>query len=152
MSEATHIQRLLPRHFKILDMAASGVRDRGEIASALGVTPQTISNVLNAPIAQDELARRRRSMERSSDEASALVAMQARERLERASPEAAQVHVDLLTDDDPSVRQRSAEAILNRVLGKAEAVGTQNITIIEVDQIQLLNLALAESDGPKDTA
>ena len=150
------LQRLLPRHFKIIELALDG-NDRQTIAQVLEISPQTVSNVLNTPLVQDELSKRRANVTKKVDEGRVAVAMEARRVIEDSAVQAALVHKEIVTktivDDSGSevpfypapVRQSSAEAILDRIF---ERNGQQKgVTVIEIDSLNLLNVALSESEG-----
>lgn len=136
------IQRLMPRHFQILELTLGGNGPK-EIAQALGMTPQAISLITNAPNFQSELARRRETIESKSNDMMALGSQRARQMLEEASTLAVQVHVDLLDAADPKVQQTSASKILDLVLGKSDQ--NQKPTIVmNIADINLIKLTLLE--------
>ncbi len=139
------IQRLLPRHYQILELTLGGNGPK-EIAQALGMTPQAISLITNAPNFQSELSRRRSSIESKSNDLAAMGSQRAREMLDAASIDAVNVHTDLLNHVDPKVKQTSASKILDLVLGKNEALSKPQI-ILNISDIQNLKIALMESSG-----
>jgi hypothetical protein len=147
------IQRMLPRHYQILDLTLAGNGPK-EIAQALGMTPQAISLITSAPLFQNEVARRRANIDRHTDEALSTVPQRAKQLMEDNALLAAQTHVDLLDPNfapDPKVRQASANAILDRVFGDPSSKQHQ-VVILEAGAIQLLQLALAESNADGKSA
>lgn len=137
------IERLLPRHYKILELASEG-HGRKEIAQVMGMTPEAIGQILNAPLVQNRLAELRVDREKTRKENLAQGVHKAQQILEEASSQAAQTHVDLLTHDDARVRQNSANAILDRVLENKSNAST--VVVIEAEKLQVLQIALQQSD------
>src|ERR1019366_436897 len=98
------IQRLAPRHYKIMDLALAGYRTK-DIAQALSMTPQSISLIMNAPLFQHELSRRQTLITADVDQNLSLAPMRAKELIDANLVKAVQTHVDLLDNDgDPAVR------------------------------------------------
>lgn len=144
--DAPRIQNLLPRHFKILELAAAG-HDYRTIAKTLDMAPTSVSLVVNSPMAQAELARMRRESKESTVLGLDRSAIQGKARsiLEQASEKAANVQEELLVNDDPSIRLRSSQAILDRVFGKGDEAKFSVSVNITTEQLTLLHLALKES-------
>ena len=141
------INRLLPRHFKILDLALQGL-SRTQIADEMEMSPVGIGLILNSPKFQDELARRRTEIDKKSDEGLATNLANAKEILSNAAEDAAQVHVDLLNSEDDRVKQFSANQVLDRVgLARAEkgGGGDFNVAVINAESLQVLQVALKEA-------
>src|SRR5690606_16804416 len=57
-SRPREIQRLLPRHYQIMDLLVEGLTQQ-QIADYFNVTRQAINLVCNSPVFKHELARRR---------------------------------------------------------------------------------------------
>lgn len=146
----TNIQRLLPRHFKIIDLAAAG-HDAKAIAETLQMSPASVGTVLRSPIVQSELARQRQRMQESEvlhlDREATLG--KARSILELATEKAAKVHEQLLENPDPNVQLRAADKILDRVFGKDKEDRRAAVINISADQVQLLTIALKESNDER---
>jgi N-acetyl-gamma-glutamylphosphate reductase len=137
------LTRLLPRHFKILDLALAGLAVK-DIAQEVGVEPQTVSNVINSPIFQGELARRRQGLNAEVNSQLGSSISEARNLIEQKAKDAVGVHVELMQDSfDPAVRQRSASQILDLAFGK----DAKAIAGVKIDncQINLLLQAVEES-------
>ncbi len=49
------LQRLLPRHHAIINLALAGMSRKG-IAEKISLTPEAVGIILRVPIVQDELA------------------------------------------------------------------------------------------------
>lgn len=139
------IQRMLPRHFAILNLVLAGNGPK-EIAQALGMTPQAISLIMNSPIFQHEVSRRRDGIDKVVDQELASAPIRAKQILEENAAAAAQVHIDIIENEvDPRVRQASANSILDRVFGDGKKMTQANVIVLEAGAILNLQAALAES-------
>ncbi len=107
------LQRLAGRHQKILDLHLDG-RTNLQISQLMKITPQSVGNIINSPIAQGEISRRRDSYQKAKEEQSVRVETNALDILNVASNDAARTQVELLDSLKPEVRQRSAMDILDR--------------------------------------
>lgn len=132
------IQRLLPRHYKILTMCLSGLKSR-DIALAMDMSEAGISLIVNSPLFQDELAKRRDKQIKRDEEVESHGALDI---LERAAISAAQKHVDLLGSESDRIAQISANAILDRVIQRKGDDGQ----VIQLDKgiINLLQVTINE--------
>lgn len=140
------IQRLLPRHYAIVDLAAAG-HNYKVIADMVGMAPQSVSLILRSPLVQAELVRRR-----SQSQDAKILGMdndamlgKARSILEKAAEKAAKTVEHCLDDDDGTLRLRAANSILDRVFGKADEKSSRQVLNITSDQTNLLILAIQES-------
>lgn len=138
------IQRLLPRHFRIMELYLEGWSNN-DIAHKMEMTPQAISQITNSPIFQNEVSRKRELREKAHNDGLSSSVRKAREIIEGSAAEAAQTQCDLLTDPDPSVRQKSAVSILDRVFGKDKDQGSGTVINIQQADFQVLQQALCES-------
>lgn len=149
MSLPAGIQRLLPRHFKIIDLAAAG-HDAKAIATILNMHVTTVAQVLRSPLVQHELSRVRRESRESEtlglDRSAAMG--KARSILEQASERAAKTCEELLNSDNDSVRLRAADKILDRVFGSEDKSKPLAINIT-AEHVNLLVQALQESDNAR---
>lgn len=139
------IQRMLPRHNKIMDLYLAG-HDVKVIAETVGTSTAQVSMTINSPLFQHTATKRRAEMkmeEVGSLDRQAHMA-KAQSILEQASEKAASTLEGLLESEDESIRFRGATAILDRALnsGKQNSGVVVNIT---AEQVQLLNLAMKES-------
>lgn len=147
------IQRLLPRHFKMINYHVAGMTNR-QIADMLGVTEQSVGIVLRSPMALAEVQRQLKARNNGevTDEAEAY-ASKARITLQQNSEKAAQTQVELLDSDDDSVRLRASGSILDRVLGRQDANASDGPHVkveISAKYAQLLVTALNESKTLKE--
>jgi len=149
---AHEIQRLLPRHFKIMDLMLAGIK-QVTIASMLGVTAQMVNIVVRSPIFIKEFQRKlveqnKQSGNHMQNEMESF-AGKARSIIDCNSEKAALTQVDLLDAEDDSVRLRASASILDRALGKIETATTASSTSVKVEihakDAQLLMVALTES-------
>jgi len=138
---------MLPRHFKMMDLQLAGY-DRKNIAEILGITTQTVSNVSQSPLYIDEIARRRGSITRASDEQLASTPARAKAVLDCKSVAAAEKLGLLIDSFDESIAHRASVAILDKVLG-GDHNSIRPITI-NAEQLQLLQVSLKESQVIKD--
>lgn len=141
------LQRLLPSHYQIVELCLAGYGTK-EIAQVVGQTPQNISLVTKSPMFQDELARRRMNVEKKVDQEMASTLGKAKAILENAAEQAAATHVNGLHSNDEKIRHSSAEAILNRTMGKGEE-SRQPTVVINVESLNVLQTALMESDADR---
>lgn len=156
MAERYEIQRMLPRHFKILQLKLAGLTNKA-IAEMVGCSAEMVGIVIRSPIFNAEFQRRLK--EQNNGEAQGEIeafAGKARSILEQNSELAANTQVDLLGCEDDSVRLRASGSILDRVLGKpegSEASGGPQVNIqINAQDAQLISVALRESKEITDAA
>lgn len=147
MSQQIQIQRILPRHYRIIELAAAN-HDAKVIAEALEMPIRSVKMLLKDPLVQSEIARKK-----SMDDTVEVMGMdrnaamgKARSILEQASIAAADKHVELMSDPDSSIQLRSAQSILKNVFGDNKT-GTQQVFNITAENVSLLNLALKESEN-----
>ncbi len=135
------LQRLLPRHYKILALCIEGFT-RKDIALALEMSPEGVGLIINSPLFQDELAKRRVSSISDARQLSVTKDLSALNIMQEAATSAAQKHVDLLSSENDRTAQMSANSILDRVL----AVDKQNVGAMKLDQtiINLLQITINE--------
>lgn len=141
-----NITRLLPRHFKIVDLTLAG-HEVSEIADAVGVNRSTIQKLQRSPLFQAELVRRRKEdkvVEIEKMSRSAILG-RAKSVLTQATEKAAETQVSLLNSEDDSIKLRAASSLLDRAFGKTEDVAP--IIHISTEQVQLLTIALKESSN-----
>lgn len=148
LEPSERVRRLLPRHFKIIDLAIAG-HDVKAIAQTVGMSSAAIGKILSSPLVQMEISRKR-----SQSSESEILTMdreatlgKARSLLEQASEYAALKHVELLEAPNHSIQLRAADKILERVFGKSSDDRRSLVVNITAEQGALLNLALKESDN-----
>ena len=141
------VRRLLPRHFRILEMVMAGHTNK-VISETLEMHRDTVTAVTRSPIFQAELVRMRKDdpvtdmleMDRNA------VIGKARSILEQAVEPAANKMVELLETEDPALQFRASGNILDRVFGKADEKQNAPVISLQAEQVQLLVLAMKESD------
>ena len=145
MPELDHTRRLLPRHYRIIDLAVRGV-NYVDIARELQISERTVRNVIQSPLAQAEIVRQRASSHELSSQVDNINATKSKANsiLELAVSRAAETAVGLLDSGNDSIRLKAAESILDRVFGRGREAGAAVINI-SADNVQLLHLALKES-------
>ena len=107
------LKRLLPRHYRVLELVLLGKR-RKEIAAAVGMTPRNVTNVTGSRVFQEALQERRREQNLLCDGAIAEEAARLQRLIVQAGLQAAATEVELLKSPDPRVRLRAASEILDR--------------------------------------
>lgn len=123
-------------HHRMVDLALAGMT-RQAIAQELDYSPEGVGIVLNSPLVQAELARRRALADKDQTTKLTSHLQKAREILEEAAVPAAQTMVELLDNQDPNIRRLTAKDIFSQVYGTEGVVKTQ-ITNISVEQMNLL--------------
>lgn len=152
------VQRLLPRHTKILKMVLSGY-DRKQISEITGSSLWQVTAVMRSPLFQAELARGKREgthndleLERSAEVGKARsVLQQTREILDKAAPEAAETLRNLLNNGSSGIKLQSAKTVLDRVFASEDGPTSGRINInITTEDSALLILALKESNHARN--
>lgn len=135
------LQKLIPRHFKILDLYLEGM-SQVDIAKEVGMHQANIGLVVRSPVFQNELALRRSLREKDEKELRQTGLVQAKGVLEGAAFRAAETQVGLLESEDDRIKLASSNSILDRVFGDEKGpVGV----VINTETVQLLSLAVQES-------
>lgn len=142
------IERLLPRHHRIIELALTGMSYQ-DIAVALGISVSTVRNVMRSPLVQDELARKRVAvndpevartvMDRDAAQSQALTILGA------AAAKAAEVQVSLLEDENPLIRLKASTTVLDRLFGGKDGRDKPTVINVSAEHINLLTVALKES-------
>ena len=142
------LQRLLPRHYAMMDLALAGISYK-DIAAKLGMTKVGVGRVINSNLFQEAMSRRREKLSAQIDDQLVSTIEEAKVRLEAAALEAAEKQVMLLDSDDDRVQQSAISSILDRVgIGKQELSGAgASVTVLNVVTLNNLQVALEESRG-----
>jgi len=147
VSQTAQIQRILPRHYRVIELAAAN-HDAKVIAEVLEMPVSSVKMLLKDPLVQSEVARKK-----AADDTVEIMGMdrnaamgKARSILEQASVKAAEKMEGLMEDQDAAIQFRSAQAILKMALGEKNDGGTQ-VYNITAENVSLLNLALKESEN-----
>ena len=149
---ASVVQRMLPRHFQILEMIKAGHTHK-TISETFNMHRDTISALARSPCFQAELVRRRKE-DPDSDmlelDRKAILG-KARSILEQSVDAAATKQVELLETNDPALQLRASERILDRVFGKSDEKIASPVISLSAENVQLLVLAMKESDDAQAT-
>ena len=144
---ANELQKLSARHHKIVDLALAG-HGRKTIAQALDITPQAVTMITQAPVFQEELARRRQESRRETDKVEAVDLSLAKAALERGALNAAEKLTRLVDAEDDRVALTASTSVLDRVFqggpGGAGEGGGGGI-ILNAENVQVLQIALRET-------
>lgn len=147
MSRTTQIQRLLPRHHKIIDLAVAG-HEVEQIAEVVGMSAAAVKTILRSAVTQQEIALRRKASR--EDEVLGMdrdaYRGKAQSILEQATVKAAAKQVELLECGDPAIVLRAADKILDRVFGDGKDSRRSMVVNITASQVALLTTALKEAD------
>jgi hypothetical protein len=160
-STSFDITKMLPRHYQILDLFLQG-KTFGEIATIVEMNPQRISQIYNSPSFQDQLARRRRSIEKETDSAIAAGVISnvtdVTKRLKNLSNRAVDKLENLMESDDENVQFRSAADVLDRSgfakVSRIESESKASVIVLDAELINLLKNVLSEdrdSNSPNET-
>jgi hypothetical protein len=140
------VLRLLPRHYKIIDLTLEGL-DCSQIAEKLEMSRQQVTNVSNSPTFQHELALRRSSIESQHDEVVVQETIanisEVKKFIEDKAMFAAQAIAREVMNPDAKVRLASAMDLLDRAgiakITKAEQVSRSvvvNLTSSDLDRLK----------------
>ena len=125
------IHRLLPRHFKVMDLLLLGEKQK-DIARQLDLTPQAVCAIVHSPIFQEYLPKRRVEIAEKCHEEGSEDPRNPTMALHKVGMKAAEVQGELLDSEDERVRQRAAISILDR-LGIRAGTVQQREMIIRVE-------------------
>jgi len=140
------VQRLLPRHLKIMDLHLEGTT-YSEIASRVGLKKRQVANIVNSPVFQSSLSLRRSKIEDSVDEEIIKTQQSVLDVIKENTLAAVDKLVDLMDSENPSVARQSANDILDRggfpKTSRQETESTQTL-ILDDEQAKVLTLTLEE--------
>ena len=133
------IQRMLPRHFKIMEMKLAGYTNV-DISKTVGLGENAVSYITRSPLFVTEYNRQlKEQTDNGIAEDRAAFAGKARSILDSATTKAANRLVDLIDSDDESVGLRASGSILDRALGKVdnESKGGPSL-IVQINSVDAL--------------
>ncbi len=147
----TGIQRLLPRHHGLLRLVLSGAYNRNQMAAMLGYTPENITLIVESPLFQLELARRRKELERTENVAVRDSLTQARDLLNKIAYPAVETLEQAIMGGSGMNKTQidAADKILKYAFPKsAEQLGSslvQQVVVLSDEKLRRLSEALSES-------
>jgi len=137
------LQKLNPRHYKILDMCLQGLQ-AVDIASQLKMSPTQINNIIRSPSFQHQFALRRQKLESIQDTTEVDSVKQL---LKQNAEKAASKLVDCINSDDERIAIKSASEILDRSgYPKEQQQNVQDNSvniIISADELSILKESLS---------
>jgi hypothetical protein len=141
------IQRLLPRHYGLLRLCLAGTYSNSQMASMLGYTPEGLRNVTDSPLFQDELARRRKDLERTEAVAVRDGLTHARDLLNQTSVAAVEKMEEIMaTAGDQKIQLDAADKILKYAIGKGDQKQEvqRQIVVLSEDKLIALRAVMEE--------
>lgn len=151
-SVSSGIQRLLPRHHGLLRLVLTGNFSRSQMATTLGYTPENISLIIDSPLFQMELARRRKDQERTENIAVRDSITMARDLLNKVALPAVETMERVMAfgmGDNDKLQLDAADKILKYAFPRnAETRGAslvQQVVVLSDDKLRRLSEALSES-------
>jgi hypothetical protein len=144
----SEIQKLNHRHQLIMRLVLAGQYNVAEIARLCGYAPSSMSLIINSPLFQAELARRREKLDECANEEAVDQMQIARVMLNNAAPEAVAV-IDKLAHSavDESVQLRAADIILKMTLGEnSKSNNVTQVVLLDASKLGFLEKVLGESE------
>lgn len=140
---AWELSAIKARHKTMIDLHIAGLKNV-DIAEEMDCTAESVGMILRSPIVQSEISRRRSTVDRRVDEATANVVVRAKEILEKASTKAAEKLVEQIDHKDPRVAQSASKTILEETFGTGAGKSSSTVIQINVKQFAVLQQALQE--------
>ena len=143
------LENLRHQHKAIGELYLSGARVC-DIATELGLKPNSVSRITQSPLFQDFIARRRREIELDTTREAQERDFSIRERLHDASGRAVNTLTGLLESENEGIQLRSSGVILAEAFKRespADGDGAASVQISTVN-VKVLQLALNEANEP----
>lgn len=118
-----------------------------EMAQTFGISPLAVCGIVNSPLFQDEVARRRKEKQKVDNEQNGLAVLRSREKLDQASELAADTLAELTRSaKSETVKMQSAKSILDLVYGKDEKrqQNSGQTIVMNIENLQFLQQVLDE--------
>jgi hypothetical protein len=146
---ARELERLSNRHLEIIERYLAGDTPT-LIATAMGLRANSVSRIIQSPLFQSIVAKRRRELQVRVEEATRASRSRVQEKLLAAGERAVQTLERLTESESESIQLKSSQEILKLAFGQGGAdEGSGRPTNIGVLNIKLLESALREVDsGP----
>ena len=136
------LKRLQSRHKKIAELYLEGMKIV-DIARELGMPPNSVSRIVNSPLFQDYVSKRREERQRRIDDVKAASVVEARERLKNAAMSAVERLEQLMREGSESTQVKSAATILKHAFEEGE---DEKVVVVKGANMALLISALKESE------
>lgn len=141
------LQRLLPRHFKIIELALDGFSNVS-IANMMNMTPVGIGIILRDARVQVELTRRRSNVQRKQDDARVSTSSLARDTINELTLDAVEtldeVRRKAMDEGDHTNARLACKHILDKAWGEGDSRDTKPTVLVNIEQLNVLNQALKE--------
>jgi len=140
------LQKLNPRHFKILDLCLDGLQ-AVDIARHLKMTPTQINNIIRSPSFQHQFAVRRKQREDTQDASAVSEIDHVKNLLKENTEKAANKLIASIDSNDEKIAIKSASEILDR--GGYPSIKEQRIQdnsvniVINSEELSVLKDSLA---------
>lgn len=127
------LQKLQAKHYRLIELSLEGL-SFAQIAEEMGLSAVGVKLIVDSPVFQGELARRRAAREASQDEhelvAQTIRAETASDLLHGATLRAARKQIDLLEAENEGIQQRAAMDILDRAgIPKVTRADSQSVGV-----------------------
>jgi hypothetical protein len=141
------LQRLLPRHYKIIELALDGFSNIS-IANMMNMTAVGIGIILRDAKVQHELARRRDNVQKKQDDVRVNTSSLARDTLNEMTLDAVEtldeVRRRALESGDHTNARLACKHILDKAWGEGDSRDAKPTVLINIEQLNVLNQALKE--------
>lgn len=149
------VDKMLSRHYKILDLHLAGTYTQKQIAEVVGVSSATVRNIMNSPTFQHELAMRRRNREDIVDELDTRnfvdTTQRAREHIQEKAESAAEKITELINSLDSAIALRASQDVLDRAgiprMTKTENLSKGAVVVLGAEDINRLDSSLRLAFG-----
>jgi hypothetical protein len=151
MQMGHQLERLNAAHLHIVELCLKG-HTISQIAQLLDRSAVGVGLIVNSPLFQDELARRRSQKNKTNDETGSADLAEAERVLNQASVDAAKTLKQQLSLTDEKVRQTSAIAILQQTFNRQKVQtnsGVTGVVVMSPAGLELLQRALSEDTKPR---
>lgn len=149
MTAESNLQRLQAQHLQIAELFLGG-QTVSAIAHEIGLLPNSVSRIIQAPMFQDYVARRRREQQVKVDDAIAVAQGEIRRDLVKAGTTAVKTLDTLMVTGSQGIQLKAASEVLKMAFeleGSGKALGPSAVPMSQVN-IAILQSALKESVEP----
>jgi len=142
MAFKANVQKLTPRHYKILDYCVAGLTTQ-QIAAKLCMTRTQVGIVISSPSFQHQFGLRRAQLEEIQADVEVAHIDEVRDTLQKSAKDAADKLINCMSSDNENIKLKSATEILDRTGYPKEqkmSGDAGNKTQIIVSKLDMLNL------------